>query len=555
MSVLFNDLPILETTKEALTQLGFEIATPIQALAIPKMMEGLDLIGQAQTGTGKTFAYAIPMVEKTDTSKKVTQGLILTPTRELTTQVFKEILKLVKFYPQLKVTTIVGGESYDKQFRELAKHPHIIVATPGRIIDHIDRGTVNLSNVDILTLDEADEMLKMGFQEDIERILQTIPATRQTVLFSATMPAFIRKIAKQYQKNPELIKIESATLTLEKTTQGYFIVKEGDKPNLLKRVLDFENPKTAIIFCNTKADVDRIAAALQEANFTADALHGDLKQSQRNYVMSRFRNKQLSLLIATDVAARGLDVSDVEIVINYDLPQQDEVYVHRIGRTGRAGKKGKAYSFVTPRKRRMIEMLAHYTNAEIKKMEIPDEDAIYLQRLKSFKHDLKISLRKEAPNHLALLSDIVVDEETKELLINSLLDGIMPQMKKYDEIEVLTDKKVRENRTSRDTRVAGKLSRDGQSSRDARPARTNAGSSARYEDFVINLGKKDGMSPQNLFKIMEKEYGIYSKNIGDIKHNSSDTVFGLKREIISKLKKDKTFDYQGKQVNIKTFKR
>src|SRR5690606_2598203 len=241
-----------------------------------------------------TFAFAIPMVEKIDADLKAIQGLILTPTRELTMQVYKEIIKLVKFYPNLRVTTIVGGESYDKQFRELARKPHIIVATPGRIIDHIDRKTIDLSQVSILTLDEADEMLKMGFQEDLERILQTIPSTRQTVLFSATMPPFIRKIANNYQKNPELLKVDAETLTVDKIIQGYYLVKESDKANLLMRILDSENPKTAIIFANTKADVDRIAETLQQNHFTADALHGDLKQSQRNYVMSRFRSKQLS---------------------------------------------------------------------------------------------------------------------------------------------------------------------------------------------------------------------------------------------------------------------
>jgi ATP-dependent RNA helicase DeaD len=537
MTTIFDELPILETTKEALKQLGFEMPTPIQALTIPKIIEGLDLIGQAQTGTGKTFAYAIPMVEKTDTTKEVTQGLILAPTRELTVQVYKEILKLVKFYPELKVTTIVGGESYERQFRELAKHPHIIVATPGRIIDHINRGTVDLSNVSILTLDEADEMLKMGFQEDVETILKTIPSTRQTVLFSATIPPFIKKIAKQYQKRPELIKVEAETLTVDKTTQGYFVVKEGDKPKLLKRILDFENPKTAIIFCNTKADVDRIAAALQEENFTADALHGDLKQAQRNYVMNRFRNKQLSLLIATDVAARGLDVSDVEIVINYDLPQQDEIYIHRIGRTGRAGKKGKAISLVTPGKRQMIDVLSKFTNAEIKKLEIPTEEVIYRQRLKSFKKDLKKSIRKEVPNHLELLSDILEDDLAKEALLNSLLDNVIPKQKTYDEIEVVSNKKTRERRSERNNK-----------SQKTRGLNT-------YKDFTLNLGKKDGMTPQNLFRIMEKEFGIYSKNIGDIKLTSTATVFGLKKETVSRLKKDKTFRYNGKEVSLKLIKK
>ncbi|HHX76573.1 MAG TPA: DEAD/DEAH box helicase, partial [Acholeplasmataceae bacterium] len=429
MAILFNDLPILETTKIALEKLGFTETTPIQEQAIPKMIEGLDMIGQAQTGTGKTFAFSIPMVEKTDTSLKQTQGLILTPTRELTNQVYKEIIKLVKFYPELRVTTIVGGESYERQFKELARKPHIIVATPGRIIDHIDRGTVDLSHITTLTLDEADEMLKMGFQDDIERILQTTPATRQTVLFSATMPPFIKKIATNYQKNPVHIKIEAKSLTVDRIEQAYFLVKEKGKLDLLIRLLDLENPSTGIIFVNTKAGVDRITERLQKQGFIADALHGDLKQSQRTNVMNRFRNKQLNLLVATDVAARGLDVDDVEVIINYDLPQQDEIYIHRIGRTGRAGKKGKAYTFVTPSKRRTIEVLAHFTKADIKLLEIPTADSIYKAQIKAFKQDIKIALKTEYPNNLACISDLIEDETQKDQLINYLLNDKLPVKK------------------------------------------------------------------------------------------------------------------------------
>lgn len=541
MSLLFNDLPILNQTKEALIALGFETPTPIQELAIPKMIEGIDLIGQAQTGTGKTFAYGIPMIEKTDTSLRKTQGLILCPTRELTIQVYKEIIKLVKFYPSLKVTTIVGGESYDKQFRELAKNPHIIVATPGRMIDHINRNTVDLSDLKILTLDEADEMLKMGFQEDLESILKAVPVERQTVLFSATMPSFIRKIANNYQKNPELIKIESKTLTVDKITQGYFLVKDEDKTSLLKRILDLENPKSAMIFANTKADVDRITAALQEDKYLADALHGDLKQSQRNYVMTRFRNKQLKLLIATDVAARGLDVSDVELIVNYDLPNEDEVYVHRIGRTGRAGKKGKAYSFVTPRKRRMIEILEKFTKAPIPFMEIPDEDAIYEHRIKDFKHDLKLALKHtedtESVTDLSFIKDLVSTEEAKDKLISILLKDLIPVKKSYPVIEPIQIKKRRDEG----------LSRGKESSSSKGFTRGNG----KYVDLSINLGKKDGMTPQNLFKFLEKEFGIYSKNIGDIKHHANETVFGLNVSTMNRIKTKKTIVHQGKKITIK----
>ncbi|MBN3490091.1 DEAD/DEAH box helicase [Acholeplasma equirhinis] len=533
MSILFQDFQIRTSTKEALAALGFDVPTPIQEKAIPVILEGLDIIGQAQTGTGKTFAYAIPMVERIDPKVNKIQGLILTPTRELSMQVYKEILKLIKFYPSLKATTIVGGESYDRQFRALSQNPHIIVGTPGRIIDHINRATVDFSHLSMLALDEADEMLKMGFQEDLETILKTTPTSRQTVLFSATMPPFIKKIAKVYQKDPQSIKIEAESLTVENIEQSYFIVKDDDKAKLLKRLIDLENPKSAIIFCNTKADVDRIALALQDERYNVDSLHGDLKQSQRNYVMSRFRNKQLAILIATDVAARGLDVSDVEVVINYDLPQQDEVYVHRIGRTGRAGKKGKAYSFVTPRKQRNLKMLEVFTGKEIKKLAIPDQDAIYLERLKRFKHDLKISIKKEVPNHVLLLSDFINDEETLKQLINHLLDNSMPKMKTYDDIEVIQDKKDRNRREER--AMPGQSGRTG------------------YDTFMITLGRKDGLNPQGLFKVLEKEYGIYSKHVGDIKHMNNETIFDLKKDTAHRLKLGKVFKHQGKNVKVSAY--
>ena len=536
MAILFNDLPILETTKIALEKLGFTETTPIQEQAIPKMIEGLDMIGQAQTGTGKTFAFSIPMVEKTDTSLKQTQGLILTPTRELTNQVYKEIIKLVKFYPELRVTTIVGGESYERQFKELARKPHIIVATPGRIIDHIDRGTVDLSHITTLTLDEADEMLKMGFQDDIERILQTTPATRQTVLFSATMPPFIKKIATNYQKNPVHIKIEAKSLTVDRIEQAYFLVKEKGKLDLLIRLLDLENPSTGIIFVNTKAGVDRITERLQKQGFIADALHGDLKQSQRTNVMNRFRNKQLNLLVATDVAARGLDVDDVEVIINYDLPQQDEIYIHRIGRTGRAGKKGKAYTFVTPSKRRTIEVLAHFTKADINLLGIPTAESIYKEQIKAFKQNIKKALKTEYPNNLSFISDLIENEDQKDQLINYLLNDKLPVKKTYEDIEIVQPTRSR-NATERKKGQPKNLQQRGR---------------GQFVDYEVNLGKADNLTPPGLFKIMEKEFGIYSKNIGDIKHLKNKTIFGLKKEAQRRINTNKSIKYQGRQIQFKT---
>lgn len=538
MSILFKELPIKETIKQALEGLGFEVPTPIQEQSIPLVLDGLDIIGQAQTGTGKTFAFAIPMIEKINVSESSIQGLILTPTRELTTQVYKEILKLIKYELKIKVTTIVGGESYDKQFKELAKKPHIIVATPGRIIDHINRGTIDLSKVKLLTLDEADEMLNMGFQEDIETILKTTPKERQTVLFSATIPPFIKKVAKMYQNNPEIVKIDAKELTVDKIEQGYFIVKEEDKPNLLVRLLDLEQPKTAIIFANTKKDVDQIAETLQHNKYMADALHGDLKQSQRNYVMTRFRNKQLNLLIATDVAARGLDINDVELVINYDLPTQDEVYVHRVGRTGRAGKKGKAYSFVSPRKRGMIEFLEKFIKREIKFLDVPTEEQIYKSQTKTFKNQLKSAMSQIETIDLSLVNDLLIDETSKDKLIYALLQDRMPVQKNYAPIEIYQKySKSKSNNQKNNT----KFDRNNK----------NKSNNGKYVELLINLGKEDSMNPQKLFKILEKDYGIFSRNIGDIQHYKNETKFELKVDQLKRINLNKRIQIGKKQVLIK----
>src|SRR5690554_942601 len=370
MNILFNDLPILEETKQAIQALGLVETTDIQHHTIFKMLEKKDLIGQAQTGTGKTFAFAIPMIEHIDPKNKHIQGLVICPTRELTLQVYKEFLKLIKFNKDIRITSIYGGESYQKQFKALASHPHIVVATPGRAIDHLNRKTIDLSHLEMLIMDEADEMLKMGFQEDLETLLKDTPQDRQTALFSATIPAFIKEVAKKYQKTPDIIKIKTESLTVDKIEQFYYMIKKSDRDQLLLRVLDYYNPSSAIIFANTKKDVDHIAAFLQKYQFEADALHGDLKQSQRDYVMNRFRSRQLTLLVATDVAARGLDISHVDVVFNYELPFEDEIYVHRIGRTGRAGESGKSISFVYPSMRGKLMMIERYIKLKMVELEI-----------------------------------------------------------------------------------------------------------------------------------------------------------------------------------------
>lgn len=566
MNTKFKDLPILETTKEALEFYNLTDATAIQQLAIPKMLEGKDFIAQAQTGTGKTFAFAIPMVEMIDPNSKNINGLVITPTRELSIQVFKEFLKLVKFYPKLKIALIVGGESYTKQFRELAKNPHIIIATPGRIIDHMERKKVDLSHLNILALDEADEMLKMGFQEDLETILKDTPSTRQTVLFSATMPEFIKKIAKEYQNNSEIIKTEMKSLTLDNIAQYYYLVKREDKLNLLIRLLDLKNINSGIIFANTKADVDRITLHLKDNGYSADSLHGDLKQVQRNTVMQAIRRGDIKMLVATDVAARGLDINNLEIVVNYDIPQQDEIYVHRIGRTGRAGKTGESYSFVTPSKRRNVAILEKYTKSTITHLEIPTEEDISKQNTKAVKDKIKdIIMKNNDENYLYLVKEYLQSEDVKDALINALLKELIPSKKEYPKIDIVrkpeqrqrrdrnqrganNDNNNRNNRNNRGNNSNNQRDNQRGNQRDNRKERSN--NNSEFTKFIINVGKSDNMTPVQLFKMLEFNYKIFSRDIGNIKHNKNDTVFELRTNALNKFDLNKKLSAKNKHISI-----
>jgi ATP-dependent RNA helicase DeaD len=370
-TVKFNELPISDYILKAVAEMGWENASPIQAAAIETVMKGTDMIGQAQTGTGKTGAFGIPAIECIDVEDRVTQVLVMCPTRELALQVKEQIYELAKYKKGLLVSSIYGGESYERQFRDLKKGAHIVVGTPGRIMDHMERKTLKLDSLKMLILDEADEMLNMGFRDDIEKILSFAPAERQTVLFSATMSRDIMSIAKRFQNNPETIKVTKDEVTNDSIEQLYFNVRRDAKTELMMRLIDVHDLKLMLVFCNTKAMVDRVTMELQDNGYKAEAIHGDLSQSARNQVMNKFRNKNCNILCATDVAARGIDVNDVEAVFNYDVPLDTEYYVHRIGRTGRAGNTGKAFLFVSNRDKGKLRELERYTKVEIKEGKIP----------------------------------------------------------------------------------------------------------------------------------------------------------------------------------------
>ncbi len=367
----FEDLQLSHEIQKAVVDMGFEEATPIQHQSIPHILEGKDLIGQAQTGTGKTAAFGIPALEMTDPKNRDVQMIILCPTRELAIQVAEELKKLSKYKKGISILPVYGGQPIERQLVALKKGVQIVIGTPGRVMDHMERRTLKLGSVKMIVLDEADEMLDMGFREDIEFILEKIPARRQTILFSATMPKPILDLTKRYQKDPQFIKVVHKELTVPSIEQYYFEVKEHAKPDVLSRLIDTYNLKLSLVFCNTKKRVDDLVEHLQARGYLADGLHGDLKQSQRDSVMSRFRKGAVEILVATDVAARGIDVYDVEAVFNYDVPHDEEYYVHRIGRTGRAGKAGRAFTFVVGREIYQIRDIQRYSKAKITLQKIP----------------------------------------------------------------------------------------------------------------------------------------------------------------------------------------
>ncbi|MDO8168169.1 DEAD/DEAH box helicase [Candidatus Phytoplasma melaleucae] len=530
MSISFSELKLLPQIENALLDLNFSNPTDVQSLVIPEMIKGYDIVVQSQTGTGKTFAFAIPTIAKIDPRVKEVQSLILCPTRELALQVFNEINKLLKFYSEIKTAVIYGGESYTQQFQALEAKPHIIIATPGRIIDLLQRKRVNLSTVKILIFDEADEMLKMGFQEAVETILEKIPKNRQTALFSATMPASIKQITLKYQNNPKILKTLQKNIAVTSIEQFYFIVKELDKNKLLVRLLDYENPDSVIIFANTKRTVDNILSHLQSKGFLVDAIHGDLKQKQRQYVMNNFRKKHTRILVATDVAARGLDITDIKMVINYDLSYDEEVYVHRIGRTGRAGKSGVSYSFVNVKQMMQLKKLESYLKEKLIFVSVPTIEEIYNRQNQFFQNkviNLIEAKIQENPKENVLADSLLQKYEAKKI-ISGLLQYLMPEKRQYEDIMTpRTFSNVSYHSNYKGSSVSKIKKSFDDYNKFRKPDMTK---------LVINLGKEDGINPSIFLKIMSEKFNIYSKNIGNIKHLGDKTIFEISNRFLLQVK-------------------
>jgi ATP-dependent RNA helicase DeaD len=439
---------------QAITELGFEESTPIQSKAIPIALNGTDLIGQAQTGTGKTAAFGIPLVNKIPVTEERIVALIMTPTRELAIQVSEEIGKLTRF-KGLRSLPIYGGQEIGRQIRALKKKPQIIIGTPGRLLDHINRKTIRLDDVQTVILDEADEMLDMGFMEDITSILKLVPENRHTMLFSATMPPNIQRLAQQFLKNPEHVSVIPTQVTAPLIDQAYIEVHERQKFDALSRLLDMESPELAILFGRTKRRVDELSEALQKRGYSADGLHGDLSQNQRDNVMRKFRDGSIDVLVATDVAARGLDVSGVTHVINFDLPQDPESYVHRIGRTGRAGKEGTAWSFVTPREIDHLHFIEKVTRQKIAKKPLPSiAEAIEGKQRVTAERILEF-VENDAINEFKAIAIQMLDQYDSVNLLASAIKLITGEKKDVN-IELTPEDPIRAKKRKPDVRTSGR---------------------------------------------------------------------------------------------------
>lgn len=483
----FEELNIDERILRAIEDMGFEETSPIQTQAIPAVSEGIDVVGQAQTGTGKTAAYTIPMLMKINPQIKKPQAIVLCPTRELAVQVAEEIRKLAKYMSDIKVLPVYGGQEIVRQIKSLKTGVQIIVGTPGRVMDHMRRKTVKFDNINMVILDEADEMLDMGFREDMETILTDTPQDRQTVMFSATMPKAIMDIARNFQKDAKVIKVVRKELTVSNIEQFYYEVRPKNKTEVLCRLIDIYNPRLSVVFCNTKRQVDELISELKGRGYFADGIHGDMKQQQRDRVMDDFRSGKVDILIATDVAARGIDVDDVDMVFNYDIPQDEEYYVHRIGRTGRAGRSGMALSFISGKEVYKLKDIERYCKTKILAKPVPSLDDVKNTKVDNMFEKIKQTIEEGGLTDMVNLVEEHVNQEeyTSMDMAAALLKMLIGDtLEREDEVE----------------NFHFDIDKD-----DSRMVR-----------LFINIGKKDKIKPSNILGAIAGESGMPGKLVGAI---------------------------------------
>ena len=523
--MLYNN----EQINKALIEMGFEEFTKIQSETIPLIEEGKDVIGHSQTGTGKTAAFTLPILNNIDFESKDIQAIILCPTRELAVQVKSEIDKIGKYIPSLKTIAVYGGEPISKQIHKLKRKPQIVIGTPGRTIDHINRKLLRLGKIKYLVLDEADEMLKMGFIEDIETIIEATNQERQTTMFSATMPKPIVKLSKKYMEDPKLVSVVTDEETNKDITQYYYNVIDKNKVEAVARLLHVYNPKLTLIFCNTKRKVDDVTRELTKKGYNVDKIHGDLQQTNRLHVLDKFHKGVLDILVATDVAARGLDIKNVEAVINYDVPEKAEYYVHRIGRTGRIGNKGYSFTLVSRKEQNRLEQIQKFTKSPMKKRNIPTPEKVLRVKQDKQLEEINELIKTENINpHYELAYKLLIDNDPIHVV-----GALLSKLEKNDQSET----------------ISGDINENVSQSR-----RTDRKQDRKQDNqvrFHINIGTKTGVSPKKLADFISRKTNIRNNQIKDITIRPAFSFFTVskryEKEVIKTLKNVK---YNGKTASI-----
>ena len=540
----FNELNLSREVLQAIDEMGFVSPSEVQEQTIPEILDGHDLLAQAQTGTGKTASFGIPMIEKIqDNNYETLQALVLVPTRELARQVSEELQKLSKNKTFIRVLAIYGGADMGKQLRELKKGASIVVGTPGRVMDHMKRKTLNLCHLKFLVLDEADEMFDMGFRDDMKTIIEKTNDDRQTLFFSATFDNEIKEFSKLYQKSPKKVIIEKKELTAEKIKQYYLELNRNMKTEILNRLILIHKPKKSIIFCNTKRMVENLEEEIAQKGYKVDSLHGDMRQSSRDNVMKKFRKGTIDVLIATDVAARGLDVSDIDIVFNYDLPQQAEYYVHRIGRTARAGKKGLSFTFVTSRDYPKFREIEKYANIKMERIDLPTKGDLERESMENLFDRVSKNILKAEDNveYSEVLNKLLAQGHSLYDISASLLKMVNESSKnrKITELDKVDfGKKFEMNRSNR----ADKSNRKTKMTKEMKKI--------KGPKIFINKGKRDGIYSREIIRLLEKHTNVSPGEIGRINIMPNFTFVEIPKNMI----KDAIKDLDGKNIKGKTLK-
>ena len=543
---------------KSLDEVGYETPSPIQSAAIPVLLEGADLVGRAPTGTGKTAAFALPLLTKIELKDRHQQVLVLTPTRELAIQVAEAFRRYAKYLKGFQVLPVYGGADYSGQMRALKRGVHMVVGTPGRIMDHMRRGTMKLDKLNALVLDEGDEMLRMGFIDDVEWILQKIPSDRQTALFSATMPKEIQKIAKRYLNDPQNISIKSNTATAESINQCYWLVSHLHKLDALTRILEVETFDAILLFVRTKLATTQLAEKLQARGYGAEALNGDMVQKTREQAIERLKKGTIDILVATDVAARGLDVERISHVINYDIPYDTEAYIHRIGRTGRAGRTGEAILFVAPRERKMLSLIERATRQKIKEMVLPTTEMVNNQRIARFKQNITDTIATGELDFMrSILESYAIEHDLAPIEVASALAKISIGKKSLllepDKKNTIESDKTNNKKTDKENRHKRKNNAPGRQDRKQR-SKKNKSLLNGMEIFRIEVGHKHEVKPSNIVGAIANEAGVNAEHIGhiDIKDNYSfiELPEGMPKDVLNDLKKT---TINGQKLKISRF--